>query len=826
MSNRAKLRIMFDRYSISSNAVKNFIKYFMNHSNFCIGVDTDGIVRTEMFKECSSHENDNYKFIISDIDGIAAIGEHKATASFNFNIRAETFIEYYSGFCIKIKKDSATDKVIMNFYYDGSLLMSYTADKTTWTEDKINRVFPDGLPKGVSVDSIQDFDTRIINEDYFDGTNTQIKEFFRVYGDSFDKDSISTTEDELEITLSGPMVLPAGSNTCTVSGTLSNSNTEESVKFDEEIFKLDKVNDNYELNIKSDKDFNIFDLTIKIVPKYSEVYAAIVQNDYSHTSGYNFQIPMQEYSKYKKGSKKLWHASVDNSVAVGMNFCNLLIGNKNTDEVKLKLIGYSRALASVASSEQGYFTVSAVIDGIEGNNYSLSMNQILSSGIITGVRIEIFESGKIIFASNITKKPNDDVVVIPVEDIASLVNELDSSKHFTDYLTPTGSKVLVGSKSIELQLTDGDKPKLVAEIYLNGNLYAKSYPKQVDSINEDSCWPATLLMQVFNDPSKGFIMTQFDEEGDITKTNIGLGDYIKIYNYDGEVSYLLLDFSNKDSTEVTFQPTTNYLLTHKSEGTLAAQMSNKSVKSNLTAFKTIYELDRDNRYMEIKESNFNIPVSLKIISTSGNSLDEDVIPYSNFVNEYEKVSPKINIEIPKPKDEIEYSLKTTSFTISKQDDNGEYEITNAYFKLGICALDGSTESTEELINSFIKKSCLTVHKIDYAANEKYSYYTFAIKPRDEYLKDSTFYSASEKFQLLDKSSVITDRNHLICNTALRPIVEVNSKFNSALRGVLYMDMFNADDDSIITTGWSKSESTSITIEGDTAIGKEILITKI
>lgn len=39
-------------------------------------------------------------------------------------------------------------------------------------------------------------------------------------------------------------------------------------------------------------------------------------------------------------------------------------------------------------------------------------------------------------------------------------------------------------------------------------------------------------------------------------------------------------------------------------------------------------------------------------------------------------------------------------------------------------------------------------------------------------------------------------------------------------------MFNADDDSIITTGWANNKNIAITIDGVSAIYQEILLTKI
>lgn len=621
---------------------------------------------------------------------------------------------------------------------------------------------------------------------------------------------------------------------CTVSGTMSNASTGESVGFSDDIFKLDKVDDNYELNIKSKQLFDEFNLTVKVAPKYDETYAAIVQDNYSHVAGYNFQIPIAA-NNYKRGIDKLWHASVNREYAIGMNFCQVLIGNREDDEVKLKLIkDPAKAYCSVAPSEQGYFTVHAVVDGAAGDRYKLSLSQLIDNdtSAITGVRVEIFEDNNVIFANNIIKTPHNDKVIIPVSDFESLKDETDSNKNFTDYLTPSGSKVIVSDAGLELQLVYNDITKVVFEIYLNNKLYARSFATQITRLTDES-WPANILMTTFNQTnSRGFRMIRFDDNGDVISDNTYFGEYINMYNYSGEAAYLWLNLNDVDDVEITMQPATDYLLTHNKESALAAQLSNKEISSKLLAFKTAYEYDRGRRCMNTADSNFNIPVSLKIVSASGKPLDKDTFPYSNFIDEYDNnTSPFIELHglrLPKPKDKVEYSLKTPVFTINCPNDSGGYEIINAYYKLGICALDGLDSSSEKLLNSFIKKSYIIVHQTDYAVNENYMYYTFAIKPKLEYMNEQKFYSVSEKFQLLDRASTITDRNNLICSTALRPIVEINSldQSKNTLLGVLYMDMFNADDDSIITTGWAKNKKLSITINGEPALDKELEITKI
>lgn len=706
MSNQAKLRVIFDRYNISPKATKNFINYFMNHAKLRIGADINenAEVIEKTFTECNSHEDGNYKFIIS-----------------------------------------STDLVVP-------------------TND--------------------------------DGDNNEI-----IVGDA-----------------------------CIVSGTMSNSLTEESVEFNNDIFKLDKVDDNYELNIKSKQEFDTFNLTVKLVPKHNETYAAIVQDNYSHTAGYNFQIPIQTNDNYKLGSDKLWHASVDRNIAIGMNFCQVLIGNREDDEVKLKLIKDSaKAYYSVASSEQGYFTVHSVAEGIEGNKYRLSLSQLIDTdtSVITGVRVEIFEDNSVIFANNIIKTPHKDKVIIQVSDFESLKDETDSNKNFTDYLTPSGSKVIVSDTGLELQLVYDDITKVIFEIYLNNKLYARSFATQITRLTDES-WPANILMNTFNQTNRGIRMIRFDDNGDIISNNTYFGEYINMYNYSGEAAYLRLNLNDVDDVEITMQPATDYLLTHNKESALAAQLSNKEISSKLLAFKTAYEYDRGHRCMNTADSNFNIPVSLKVVSTSGNPLDKDTFPYSNFIDEYDNsTSPFIefdDLRLPKPKDKVEYSLRTATFEIHDKDGN----ITNAYYKLGVCALDGLDSSSEKLLNSFIKKSCLTVHQTDYATNENYMFYTFAIKPKLEYMSEQKFYSVSEKFQFPDRASTITDRNHLICSTSLRPIVEINAADQSKniLLGVLYMDMFYADKDAIIKTGWAKHKDIKITIGGKQAVDQEIPITKI
>lgn len=708
MSNQAKLRVIFDRYNISPKATKNFINYFMNHAKLRIGADINenAEVIEKTFTECNSHEDGNYKFIIS-----------------------------------------STDLVVP-------------------TND--------------------------------DGDNNEI-----IVGDA-----------------------------CIVSGTMSNSLTEKSVEFNNDIFKLDKVDDNYELNIKSKQEFDTFNLTVKLVPKHNETYAAIVQDNYSHTAGYNFQIPIQTNDNYKLGSDKLWHAPVNREYAIGMNFCKVLIGNREDDEVKLKLIkDPAKAYYSVASGEQGYFTVHAVVDGAAGDRYKLSLSQLIDTdtSVITGVRVEIFEDNNIIFANNIIKTPHKDKVIIPVSDFESLKDETDSNKNFTDYLTPSGSKVIVSDTGLELQLVYDDITKVIFEIYLNNKLYARSFATQITRLTDES-WPANILMNTFNQTNKGIRMIRFDDNGDVISNNTYFGEYINMYNYSGEAAYLRLNLNDVDDVEITMQPATDYLLTHNKESALAAQLSNKEISSKLLAFKTAYEYDRGHRCMNTADSNFNIPVSLKVVSTSGNPLDKDTFPYSNFIDEYDKESPFINLKLPKSKDKVEYSLKTQAFTMNIQNKkSGETEIFDAYYKFGVCALDGLDSSSEKLLNSFIKKSYLTVHQTDYAINEKYMYYTFAIKPKLEYMNEQKFYSVSEKFQFLDRASTITDRNNLICSTALRPIVEINTADQSKNRllGVLYMDMFKADNDSIIEREWNKNDyKIVIKINGESDLDQEIEITKI
>lgn len=619
---------------------------------------------------------------------------------------------------------------------------------------------------------------------------------------------------------------------CIVSGTMSNSLTEESVEFNDDIFKLDKVDDNYELNIKSKQEFDTFNLTVKLVPKHNETYAAIVQDNYSHTAGYNFQIPIQTNDNYKLGSDKLWHASVDRNIAIGMNFCKVLIGNREDDEVKLKLIkDPAKAYYSVASGEQGYFTVHAVVDGAAGDRYKLSLSQLIDTdtSVITGVRVEIFEDNNVIFANNIIKTPHKDKVIIPVSDFESLKDETDSNKNFTDYLTPSGSKIIVSDTGLELQLVYDDITKVIFEIYLNNKLYARSFATQITRLTDES-WPANILMNTFNQTNKGIRMIRFDDNGDVISNNTYFGEYINMYNYSGEAAYLRLNLNDVDDVEITMQPATDYLLTHNKESALAAQLSNKEISSKLLAFKTAYEYDRGYRCMNTADSNFNIPVSLKVVSTSSNPLDKDTFPYSNFIDEYDKESPFINLKLPKPKDKVEYSLKTQAFTMNIQNKkSGETEIFDAYYKFGVCALDGLDSSSEKLLNSFIKKSYLTVHQTDYAINENYMYYTFAIKPKLEYMNEQKFYSVSEKFQFLDRASTITDRNNLVCSTALRPIVEINTADQSKNRllGVLYMDMFKADNDSIIEREWNKNDyKIVIKINGESDLDQEIEITKI
>ena len=75
---------------------------------------------------------------------------------------------------------------------------------------------------------------------------------------------------------------------------------------------------------------------------------------------------------------------------------------------------------------------------------------------------------------------------------------------------------------------------------------------------------------------------------------------------------------------------------------------------------------------------------------------------------------------------------------------------------------------------------------------------------------------------------IANNHYNICRTALLPIIEYSSdESEHTLHGLMYMDLYNADDETAIDTDWIYSKRAIISVNGEDALDNAtILITKI
>ena len=740
MNNQARLRVMFDRYNLSSKATKNFINYFMSNAELCLSCNNNIINwRTDSFNNISSHEGNNYEFVIDDeVNGTYPTADHESDETFEFNtsVRFNCADDKYDGYIVQIYNHS-DGNICIRLYSNAAAaanskyIFSYLVNKSRWTSEKLSEMFPTGLPDGIDVNNLKDFEPLLINEDFVSDDYItpvrKIKDYITLSGDSFDIEALGDSSNKLELTLAGGKVPITEDNVSIVMGSLSNSETGESLDIDMEMFNLQKVDDeSYKLVIKSDKEFDSADLIVYTFVNLNEGdrYGTIAQKYVSYISGYNLQIPLQKNGKYKTENKPLWYAAADKEHSIGVRFCNLKLGNLDTDQVRLEM-----------------------------------------------------------------------------------------------------EKVDIGD----------DKPRTDIKFYLNDvfRAGASGGSKELVSINNDSIWPATAALVAFNrdrlENSK-VRMTLYKEDGEtIINNNAAFSEIAELYNYNGAIGHFLLDLEDGNTLALNFEKKAdNHLTIHDLTDTLA-MVSTKDLEKEIDSGIHIFNRQPWDRYFSVLEKSnqdISIPARIQITSLTGDDVT-DVQPYNMGLTAF--------IELSKPKNKPEYSHKTETFTITTPNNSDGYDITNAYYKIGFYAIDGTDKSSEELAKSFIDKACLTVHYRNIYGTEGYKYERcFYVKPRPEHLNDDTFYSVSDMLITKDKSSPIIMGDHIannhynICRTALLPIIEYSSdESEHTLHGLMYMDLYNADDETAIDTDWIYSKRAIISVNGEDALDNAtILITKI
>ena len=203
----------------------------------------------------------------------------------------------------------------------------------------------------------------------------------------------------------------------------------------------------------------------------------------------------------------------------------------------------------------------------------------------------------------------------------------------------------------------------------------------------------------------------------------------------------------------------------------------------------------------------NIPVTFDVYTSVKNP--NELIPYSEFaksaLSSPNKVNPicKIKLASKSNSDEnfkISYQLRTTSFVI-KYNDNTNVPV---YYKIGVCALDGTQKSTDILVNELKASSMLTdewiksgEHTIPIIALSKY------VPNNQNETTQPEYYYCVGKLITNNKTSIIKTRNldfdtpHdsyiSVPYNALVPITKVNELTSTKeLKGLMFLQLCNTD----------------------------------
>ena len=226
----------------------------------------------------------------------------------------------------------------------------------------------------------------------------------------------------------------------------------------------------------------------------------------------------------------------------------------------------------------------------------------------------------------------------------------------------------------------------------------------------------------------------------------------------------------------------------------------------------------------------NIPVTFDVQTSVKNP--NNLIPYSEFaksaLSSHNVLNPicKISLDSKCNSDEnnINYQLRTTSFVIKYNDSNNESTNVPAYYKIGICALDGTQKSTDILVNEIKTSSMLTEEWI------KSGEHIIPIIALSKYVPNSTnettlhkYYYCIGKSITNNKTSMIKTRN-IDLNmqndsyisapyNALLPITKVNeSTSTKELKGLMFLQLCNTDGTEI-TNDFIDVISLSTNIDG-------------
>ena len=251
--------------------------------------------------------------------------------------------------------------------------------------------------------------------------------------------------------------------------------------------------------------------------------------------------------------------------------------------------------------------------------------------------------------------------------------------------------------------------------------------------------------------------------------------------------------------------------------------SNSTVKQETQTYDVLFAKVNDS---------LNIPVTFDVYTSVKNP--NDLIPYSEFakaaLSSSNKVNPICKISLDSNhnnSDEsrnISYQLRTTSFVI-KYNINNVLTNVPVYYKIGICALDGTQKSTDTLVNEIKTSSMLTEEWV------KSGEQIIPIIALSKYVPNTTNETTYPYYYCIGKS-ITTNKTSMIkmhsldCDispdsytyisvpyNALVPITKVNeSTSTKELKGLMFLQLCNTDSTEI-TTDFIDVISLSTNIDG-------------
>ena len=214
-------------------------------------------------------------------------------------------------------------------------------------------------------------------------------------------------------------------------------------------------------------------------------------------------------------------------------------------------------------------------------------------------------------------------------------------------------------------------------------------------------------------------------------------------------------------------------------------------------------------FAKVNES-LNIPVTFDVQTSVKNP--NNLIPYSEFaksaLSSHNALNPicKISLDSKSNSDEnnIDYQLRTTSFVIKYNDSNNESTNVPVYYKIGICALDGTQKSTDILVNEIKTSSMLTEewvksgdHIIPIIALSKYVHnnQNETTQPKYYYCVGKSI--TNNKTSMIKTHNIDLNMQHdsyiSVPYNALVPITKVNeSTSTKELKGLMFLQLCNTD----------------------------------